>query len=148
MLGGKKTETQQQSLNSRKFSTQTRTHALCTRTQLQSRIQTNASTHARTRIRRRTFRKPIRLNYLRNVRKSRGGEIGSNFYCLPCGCIISELPSLLLQCILASIIVVSLKSLFLQFRDLLRLWKVSKIDFVSSPLLVRVYLGAGACWSE
>lgn len=33
------------------------------------------------------------------------------------------------NCILAAIIVVSLKRLFLQFKDLNRLWKVSKIDF-------------------
>ncbi|XP_070193359.1 prestin-like [Littorina saxatilis] len=33
------------------------------------------------------------------------------------------------NCILASIIVVSLKRLFMQFADLHRLWKVSKIDF-------------------
>ncbi|KAL8602849.1 hypothetical protein ACOMHN_056343 [Nucella lapillus] len=33
------------------------------------------------------------------------------------------------NCILAAIIVVSLKRLFLQFADLRRLWKVSKIDF-------------------
>lgn len=35
------------------------------------------------------------------------------------------------QCILAAIIVVSLKKLFLQFSELRRLWKVSKLDFVS-----------------
>ena len=39
-----------------------------------------------------------------------------------------------LQCVLASIIVVGLKGMLIQFRDLKKYWNVDKIDWVSSSL--------------
>lgn len=38
------------------------------------------------------------------------------------------------QCVLASIIVVGLKGMLIQFRDLKKYWNVDKIDWVSSIL--------------
>lgn len=38
------------------------------------------------------------------------------------------------QCVLASIIVVGLKGMLIQFRDLKKYWNVDKIDWVSSTL--------------
>ena len=39
--------------------------------------------------------------------------------------------SITLQCVLAAIIIVNLKGMFLQFKDLKELWLISLYDFVS-----------------
>ncbi len=36
-----------------------------------------------------------------------------------------------LQCILGSVVIVALKGMFLQTKDLPKLWRIDKIDFVS-----------------
>lgn len=62
---------------------------------------------------------------------------GRNYYVLKYTCMYiilvfnASTVTLSLQCILASIVIVTLKGMFLQFKELKRLWRLSKKDFVS-----------------